>query len=137
MRPVDDLITAAGEVARGNFGQTIESPSDDEIGVLAREFNLMASQLQESYETLEQRVTDRTQELRNSNQTLSALIQASPLPIVTLDLEARVRTWNQAATDVFGWTEAEVVGQLYPLSPEKQEGGSCAGFSVELFKASS
>ncbi len=121
MRPVDDLITAAGEVARGNFGQAIESPSDDEIGVLAKEFNVMASRLRESYDTLEQRVADRTEELRSTNQTLNALIHASPLPIVTLNMEAHVQSWNQAATDVFGWTEDEILSRPYPLAPGEKE----------------
>ena len=61
MRPVEHLIAAAREVARGNFGQTISVRSGDEIGALATEFNLMSTQLQESYEQLEGRVAERTE----------------------------------------------------------------------------
>ena len=53
MRPVDQLIAAARAVGAGNFSRRIESPSTDEIGVLATEFNHMAGQ-----------VADRTRELK-------------------------------------------------------------------------
>lgn len=53
--------------------------------------------------------------LRHTNQTLQALIQSSPLPIFALDRKARIRTWNPAAVQLFGWTERELVGQLPPF----------------------
>ena len=52
MRPVEELKTAARELARGNFGQTISVHSGDEIEELANEFNLMAEQLHGSYTAL-------------------------------------------------------------------------------------
>ena len=63
MQPIEALISAAKEVARGNFGQTITARTGDEIEELARQFNRMSAQLQESYAYLEQRVADRTREL--------------------------------------------------------------------------
>ncbi|HXG69855.1 MAG TPA: PAS domain S-box protein [Gemmatimonadaceae bacterium] len=56
--------------------------------------------------------------LRESNQTVRALIEASPLAIVTVDLERRVKLWNPAAERLFGWTAGEVVGQVEPHVPE-------------------
>lgn len=58
------------------------------------------------------------QRLRETNEKLSALIQASPLAIMTLDAEARVLSWNVAAETMFGWQEREVLGCLNPLVPE-------------------
>ena len=58
----------------------------------------------------------RVQEtLRHTNQTLQALIQSSPLPIFALDRDAKIRMWNPAAEQVFGWTERELIGQLPPF----------------------
>ena len=74
MRPVDDLIDASKEVASGNFDQTITARSGDEIDELANEFNLMADQLQESYEHLERRVADRTRELRESEERFRTVV---------------------------------------------------------------
>ncbi len=63
IRPINDLITASQEVARGNFSQTIEADTGDEIEEMARQFNLMAAQLQASYTRLEQQVAERSQAL--------------------------------------------------------------------------
>ena len=63
MQPIDALIDAAQEVARGNFDQAIVAQTGDELEELATQFNLMASHLRDSYAQLEQRVSDRTQEL--------------------------------------------------------------------------
>lgn len=68
-------------------------------------------------ETLEQQVAERTHELRETNQTLQALIQASPLAIVVLDLQKKVKLWNPAAERLYGWTAAEVLDQPYPIIP--------------------
>jgi|GEM_PF-384597 len=56
--------------------------------------------------------------LQETNQTLQTFIQASPLAIVALDLERKVKLWNRAAERLFGWTESEVMGRLLPTIPE-------------------
>ena len=71
LRPIQRLIGAAQEVARGNFGQNIAAQTGDEIEELARQFNMMSAQLHESYTHLEQRVADRTQELATLNRIAS------------------------------------------------------------------
>ncbi|MDQ4077524.1 MAG: histidine kinase [Chloroflexota bacterium] len=62
-RPVEELTHAAQEVAQGHFDHDISTQMGGEIGELAKQFNLMAAQLQASYGQLEQRVADRTKEL--------------------------------------------------------------------------
>jgi len=59
--------------------------------------------------------------LRESNEMLSSLVRSSPAAIVVLDKEARVRMWNPAAERIFGWTEQEVLGRLYPVIPEDKQ----------------
>ena len=51
---------------------------------------------------------------------LRAIIQVSPLAIVTLDTKDQITTWNPAAERVFGWREAEVLGQRPPFVPDDQ-----------------
>ena len=63
-------------------------------------------------------VTDRTaaeQALREAHRTLAAVISAAPVAIVRLDPSGRVRSWNPAAEVMFGWTEAEVLGEPSPV----------------------
>ncbi|HEY9748555.1 MAG TPA: response regulator [Allocoleopsis sp.] len=60
--------------------------------------------------------------LEETNQTLQALIQASPLGITMLDPEGRVQLWNPAAEKIFGWSATEVLGEFLPSIPvDKQE----------------
>ncbi len=75
-KPISELISAAQEVAGGNFGQTITAPTGDEIEELAEQFNLMAAQLKESYAHLEQRVSDRTKELAALNAVAATVGQS-------------------------------------------------------------
>ncbi len=69
-QPILRLNQAAKDIAKGNWNQTVELNRTDELGELAISFNQMAGQLKESFETLEQRVSDRTAALAESNQQL-------------------------------------------------------------------
>ena len=61
----------AGEISRGNLDASIEKvKSSDEIGQLALSFNEMASQLKTACGSLEQRVTERTEELEGTKKEL-------------------------------------------------------------------
>ncbi|NJR22625.1 MAG: PAS domain S-box protein [Richelia sp. CSU_2_1] len=69
-------------------------------------------------------ITDRKkvqQELQQTLQTLRTLIQASPLPIVVIELDRTVKLWSAAAEQLFGWSEAELLGQLLPIVPEEKQ----------------
>ncbi len=59
--------------------------------------------------------------LRQLNQTLNDVINASPLAIAVLDREGRVTTWNPEAERTFGWNASEVIGEPYPLVPVEEE----------------
>ena len=69
-------------------------------------------------------VTEATrgeQALAETGRMLRVLVEASPVPIVTLDVEGQVRLWNPAAEFAFGWSAQDVIGQPYPLVPEGKE----------------
>jgi PAS domain S-box-containing protein len=54
---------------------------------------------------------------RVANQKLEAIIEASPLAIVTLDAAGLVKSWNPAAERIYGWTEEEVIDRPLPTVP--------------------
>lgn len=99
------------------------------------------NQLQQLNAQLEQRVQQRTAELatantslraeiaerqrteialRHTNDTLQALVTASPRAILMLDREGNIQIWNPAAERMFGWTEAEVLHQPSPIRLDDQ-----------------
>ncbi len=60
--------------------------------------------------------------LHRTTAILTALIQSSPVAIITSDIEGRLSSWNPAATRMFGWTESEVLGGQVPyIRPENEE----------------
>ena len=63
VRPIQVLTGAAQAVTEGNWNVTADVHSHDEAEVLANTFNLMTSELQSLFGTLEQRVADRTKAL--------------------------------------------------------------------------
>jgi len=58
--------------------------------------------------------------LRETNQTVGALIEALPLAVIGLDFDGKVVGWNRAAREMFGWAEAEALGKPLPIVPEDQ-----------------
>ncbi|MBF8298459.1 MAG: domain S-box protein, partial [candidate division NC10 bacterium] len=60
--------------------------------------------------------------LRETNDTLEAVIQASPMGITILDSDGNVKLWNPAAERIFGWRKEEVLGRpLASIRPDKAE----------------
>jgi PAS domain S-box-containing protein len=73
--------------------------------------------------TLAHDVTERQRAeraLRETNDTLQTLIQASPLAIVTTDVSGIVSEWNVAAERMFGWFAGDVLGRPIPIIPIEQ-----------------
>lgn len=72
IRPLQRMAVAAREIARGDLSQKVRVTSRDEIGELADSFNRMTDHLREANvklvewgTTLEKKVEERTQELRD------------------------------------------------------------------------
>jgi PAS domain S-box-containing protein len=57
------------------------------------------------------------EDLQETSERLKTMVEASPLPIITLDLQQNVKMWNQAAENIFGWTEYEVLNRPIPTVP--------------------
>lgn len=64
--PISRLTYVAQQVTAGNLGVRAEVESRDEIGTLAEAFNTMTTQVSESIENLEERVSARTRALETS-----------------------------------------------------------------------
>ncbi len=83
-QPILRLSLASKAIASGNLDQKVEVKGVKELGVLAKSFNQMAEQLQESFtalektnEELEQRVEARTVELKSAKEDAEAAKEAA------------------------------------------------------------
>lgn len=126
MQPIEELIKGAQEVARGNFNQTIQARTGDEIEELANQFNLMAGQLQASYAQLEQRVADRTQEL-------ATLYQADEELLAHLKLDDLLQALVDLAVDVIKADKSSIM--TWDSQHERWIIAAARGFKPETIEA--
>ena len=115
-RPLLKLQNSAGLIASGNLEAPIDTTSQDEIGHLAKDFNVMrgsikglVGELRESKEkleeysrTLEQRVEDRTHELTDALNELRALGEVGRAISSTLDLPTVLTSVVSHAVELSG-----------------------------------
>ena len=90
--PLRELTTVANAVSKGNLNIKSEVNAADETGVLANAFNLMISQLRESFATLEQRVADRTRGLELASEVGRAVSQVRALDVLLTDAAEVIRS---------------------------------------------
>ncbi len=61
----------------------------------------------------------RAREASRIDATARAVIDCAADPIIALGADRAVLLWNPAAERMFGWSAAEVSGQLPPIIPEE------------------
>ncbi|MBE9183533.1 response regulator [Microcoleus sp. LEGE 07076] len=122
--PILRLNTAAKNIAKGEWDKTVESQRSDELGELAKSFNSMAQQLQQSFETLEQRVRERTAELAVAKDKAEVANQAKSAFLANMSHELR-----SPLNAILGFSQLMTRSQT--LSPEHQENISIISSSGE------
>jgi diguanylate cyclase (GGDEF)-like protein/PAS domain S-box-containing protein len=58
---------------------------------------------------------------RHVKETLSAVVDASPVAIICVANDRTVLVWSRAAEQIFGYSAEEAIGQRYKLVPRGQE----------------
>src|SRR6185436_12943120 len=86
-----DLLKTFDEVEKGNLKQRATITATDEIGELSTSFNRMVIQLDSLQQGLEKRITNRTEQLRASNEVgkiASTILDPEALVAQTVNLIA-------------------------------------------------
>jgi len=100
VRPLGALRDAARRVSEGDFAVRVDLPSRDEIGDLARAFNVMTAAVRERTDRLEVSARDlasRKDELARERDRLDAMVRSMQDALVFFDDEGRVLLSNAAA----------------------------------------
>ncbi|CAM2901375.1 ATP-binding protein [Hathewaya histolytica] len=99
-RPIALLTENVKSIREGNLNQRINIISQDEIGILTKEFNNMTERL-EMYEK------STTGELMKEKNRSITLVKSIPDPLILLDSKFRVLLINKACENFFNLNEME------------------------------
>lgn len=88
--PIQKLIHASKQVTAGDFKQSIEVKTGDEIETLTDQFNIMSAELDESYTSLEKKVAERTNELATVNAIAARVSSSLDLNEIMADALERI-----------------------------------------------
>lgn len=75
--PIEDLAASSQRIAAGDLSHTTVVSRKDEIGTLGVAFNSMTAQLRETLQRLEQRVSERTQDLEKQTLRLKTAAEVA------------------------------------------------------------
>ena len=100
--PIRALQAGAARIGAGDLGHRIQIRTGDELEALGNEFNRAATQLQDSYASLEEKVVVRTRELSNALAEVRALSEISQAVSSTLDLPTVLTTIVDRAVQLSG-----------------------------------
>lgn len=97
-KPILSLNTATKDLAKGEWHKTVETRRSDEVGELAKSFNQMAEQLQDSFAELK----SLNEALAQSESKLRQFIEAMPVGVSVHDLTGQITYVNQTARQLLG-----------------------------------
>ncbi len=118
--PIRRLTVGAEALGEGDYDHRVEVGAQDEIGRLAKTFNLMAEAL--SGDIAERQRT--AQALSESEELYRHLVETSPDAIMLIDLDTEVIVANRRAVSTFGFaSREEMVGEnvFDYIAPEVKE----------------
>lgn len=110
----------------GRIAQTGEAMRfENQAAQLGRDYEVYAWRIGEPAEhkvgILFNDITDRRR-AAESERRLSAIVEYSTDAIISIDLDAVIRSWNQGAEQLYGYTGAEAIGKpVSILIPENRE----------------
>ncbi len=116
--PLNETVAAIRRMKSGNYDEINIEERQDELGLLACEFNSMASRiaelmadLKEAHEELENRVKQRTTELAAEKERLDITLSSIGEGVVSIDLEGIITVSNEAAAKIVGVNSSYLLGK--------------------------
>ena len=110
LTPLRRLSDAALEISRGNYNVSIPQSGDEEIHNVSHSLKL-----------LQQRVQQREEQLKSSEEHAHKIIDSIPSGILTITEDGSISRINDAVALMFGYTRSELIGAtIEVLLPENR-----------------
>ncbi|WP_169312000.1 two-component system histidine kinase PnpS [Syntrophobotulus glycolicus] len=90
-KPVRELINACGEIAKGNYFRRVYYHANDELGEMAKNFNLMASKLENT-----------VKDLTEQNAKVDSILKSMQGGLIAVNIRQRIILINTMACDILG-----------------------------------
>jgi two-component system nitrogen regulation sensor histidine kinase NtrY len=119
VRPVGELVTAAGKIEAGDFTARVPvMKTEDEVQTLATAFNRMTGRLEEQTNALRAANT----QLDTRRAFIEAVLSSVTAGVIAVDGSLRIRLLNRTAETLLQKGEEEIEGRgLGAVSPELDE----------------
>ena len=104
--PIEALMNATREVAKGNLDVEIEARGRDELAMLIRNFNLMIRELALNRKRLEER-----------NAFIETVVEHVATGVISIDRNGRISTMNSAARRILNVKENPVGKRYWEVFP--------------------
>jgi two-component system nitrogen regulation sensor histidine kinase NtrY len=100
--PIEALSVATREISSGNLSYRVGIQAADELGMLVRHFNDMASQLQGT-----------TEELETRRHYMEIVLESVPTGVISVDPDFSIHTLNRAARTMFSVRDAKRLEDIF------------------------
>lgn len=102
IKPLQSLSVIARKFTEGDWSQRAEVLSNDEIGLLANSFNHMADELGEIHRSLEQKVDERTRQIKTASEV------AQSITTISTNLDEMLNKTVELLVQRFGFYQASI-----------------------------
>lgn len=127
--PIQALAEATDRVAHGDFTHPVEVVAEDELAVLVKSFNAMASQLAENRERLERAAEDLSRTnlaLDDRRRYIETVLESLSTGVISTDADMGTATINVAALFMLGLGGKPEIGTPVNQLIDGQQGGEFA-----------
>ncbi|MCC9600062.1 response regulator [Stieleria sp. JC731] len=113
--PIVELTEASARLAAGDLDAPVHSNSDDELGILAQQFNEMRFQLGNESRALR----EAKDILQRSEELLQQVFSSAPVAMLMIDEQGKIVLTNHQAEKLFEYGDGRLVGHsIGNLLPE-------------------
>ncbi|MBW2503332.1 MAG: HAMP domain-containing protein, partial [Deltaproteobacteria bacterium] len=114
--PIQDLAVATNRVAKGDLDVTIDSYSNDEVGILVDSFNKMTADLRQSQKAIRlanKELQESNLELEQRRRYMEIVLANVTAGVVAIDSQGHITTINKSAEKLLKLKTNNIIGRNF------------------------